>query len=187
MIAASLRSIGFPAFIVSPPDHAVAGGRLSTPRRYRNTGPAPRVVRKRSQILTRRHPCYRDRQHRCDHDRPHAAYEGSRHRLQHRHFDSEIQIDALRNYPWEQVKPQVDEVVFPDGKQLIVLAKGRLVNLGYATCHPSFVMSASFTNQVLAQIELSPITASMRTRSTSCPSTSTRRSPPSTSTSSASS
>ena len=70
------------------------------------------------------------------------------------HFDSEIQIEALRNYPWEEVKPQVDEVVFPDGKRLIVLAKGRLVNLGCATGHPSFVMSASFTNQVLAQLEL---------------------------------
>ena len=70
------------------------------------------------------------------------------------HFDSEIQLDGLRNYPWEEVKPQVDEVVFPDGKRLIVLAKGRLVNLGCATGHPSFVMSASFTNQVLAQIEL---------------------------------
>jgi len=70
------------------------------------------------------------------------------------HFDSEIQIAALNNYTWEEVKPQVDEVVFPDGKRLIVLAKGRLVNLGCATGHPSFVMSASFTNQVLAQIEL---------------------------------
>ena len=70
------------------------------------------------------------------------------------HFDSEIQIDALRNYKWEEVKPQVDEVIFPDGKRLIVLAKGRLVNLGCATGHPSFVMSASFTNQTLAQIEL---------------------------------
>jgi adenosylhomocysteinase len=70
------------------------------------------------------------------------------------HFDSEIQISSLRNYAWEEVKPQVDEVVFPDGKRLIVLAKGRLVNLGCATGHPSFVMSASFTNQVLAQIEL---------------------------------
>jgi adenosylhomocysteinase len=70
------------------------------------------------------------------------------------HFDSEIQVGALRNYVWEEVKPQVDEVVFPDGKRLIVLAKGRLVNLGCATGHPSFVMSASFTNQVLAQIEL---------------------------------
>ena len=70
------------------------------------------------------------------------------------HFDSEIQIKALRNYRWENVKPQVDEVEFPDGKRLIVLAEGRLVNLGCATGHPSFVMSASFTNQVLAQIEL---------------------------------
>jgi adenosylhomocysteinase len=70
------------------------------------------------------------------------------------HFDSEIQIDARRNYPWEEVKPQVDEVVFLDGKRLIVLAKGRLVNLGCATGHPSFVISASFTNPVLAQIEL---------------------------------
>jgi adenosylhomocysteinase len=70
------------------------------------------------------------------------------------HFDSEIQIDSLKNYKWEEVKPQVDEVVFPDGKRLIVLAKGRLVNLGCATGHPSFVMSASFTNQVLAQLEL---------------------------------
>ncbi|HWK45021.1 MAG TPA: adenosylhomocysteinase [Stellaceae bacterium] len=70
------------------------------------------------------------------------------------HFDSEIQIGALRNYVWDEVKPQVDEVVFPDGKRLIVLAKGRLVNLGCGTGHPSFVMSASFTNQVLAQIEL---------------------------------
>jgi adenosylhomocysteinase len=70
------------------------------------------------------------------------------------HFDSEIQIDSLRNYVWDEIKPQVDEVVFPDGKRLIVLAKGRLVNLGCATGHPSFVMSASFTNQTLAQIEL---------------------------------
>jgi adenosylhomocysteinase len=70
------------------------------------------------------------------------------------HFDSEIQIDALRNYTWDNVKPQVDEVVFPEGKRLIVLSEGRLVNLGNATGHPSFVMSASFTNQVLAQIEL---------------------------------
>ena len=70
------------------------------------------------------------------------------------HFDNEIQIDALRNYTWDNIKPQVDEVVFPDGKRLIVLAEGRLVNLGCATGHPSFVMSASFTNQVMAQIEL---------------------------------
>ncbi len=70
------------------------------------------------------------------------------------HFDSEVEISALRNYRWHNVKPQVDEVEFPDGKRLIVLAEGRLVNLGCATGHPSFVMSASFTNQVLAQIEL---------------------------------
>ena len=70
------------------------------------------------------------------------------------HFDSEIQVEALRNYKWENVKPQVDEVEFPDGKKLIVLAEGRLVNLGCATGHPSFVMSASFTNQVIAQMEL---------------------------------
>ena len=70
------------------------------------------------------------------------------------HFDSEIQVDALRNYTWDNIKPQVDEVVFPDGKRLILLSEGRLVNLGNATGHPSFVMSASFTNQVLAQIEL---------------------------------
>ena len=70
------------------------------------------------------------------------------------HFDAEIQISGLRNYRWHNVKPQVDEVEFADGKRLIVLAEGRLVNLGCATGHPSFVMSASFANQVLAQIEL---------------------------------
>ncbi|MEC8100021.1 MAG: adenosylhomocysteinase [Pseudomonadota bacterium] len=70
------------------------------------------------------------------------------------HFDSEIQISSLSNYKWDEIKPQVDSVTFPDGKKIIVLAKGRLVNLGCATGHPSFVMSASFTNQVLAQIEL---------------------------------
>ncbi len=70
------------------------------------------------------------------------------------HFDSEIQVEALRNLQWHNVKPQVDEVEFPDGKRIILLAEGRLVNLGCATGHPSFVMSASFTNQVLAQIEL---------------------------------
>ena len=70
------------------------------------------------------------------------------------HFDNEIQVDALRNLKWINVKPQVDEVEFPDGKRIILLAEGRLVNLGCATGHPSFVMSASFTNQVLAQIEL---------------------------------
>ncbi|MDX3885239.1 MAG: adenosylhomocysteinase [Sphingomonas sp.] len=70
------------------------------------------------------------------------------------HFDSEIQIAGLNNMKWTEIKPQVDEVQFPDGKKIIVLAKGRLVNLGCATGHPSFVMSSSFTNQVLAQIEL---------------------------------
>jgi adenosylhomocysteinase len=70
------------------------------------------------------------------------------------HFDAEIQVAALRNLKWHNVKPQVDEIEFPDGKRIILLAEGRLVNLGCATGHPSFVMSASFTNQVLAQIEL---------------------------------
>jgi adenosylhomocysteinase len=70
------------------------------------------------------------------------------------HFDSEIEIASLRQYTWENIKPQVDHVIFPDGKRLIILAEGRLVNLGCATGHPSFVMSSSFTNQVLAQIEL---------------------------------
>ncbi|GAK43916.1 S-adenosyl-L-homocysteine hydrolase [Tepidicaulis marinus] len=70
------------------------------------------------------------------------------------HFDSEIQVAALKNYTWHNVKPQVDEIEFPDGKRIILLAEGRLLNLGCATGHPSFVMSASFTNQVLAQIEL---------------------------------
>ncbi len=70
------------------------------------------------------------------------------------HFDSEIEVEALRQYQWENVKPQVDHIIFPDGKRIILLAEGRLVNLGCATGHPSFVMSASFTNQVLAQIEL---------------------------------
>ena len=70
------------------------------------------------------------------------------------HFDSEIDIASLEKYEWEEIKPQVDHVIFPDGKKIIVLAKGRLVNLGCATGHPSFVMSASFTNQVMAQIEL---------------------------------
>jgi adenosylhomocysteinase len=69
------------------------------------------------------------------------------------HFDSEIEIASLEQYQWEEIKPQVDHVIFPDGKRIIVLAKGRLVNLGCATGHPSFVMSASFTNQVIAQME----------------------------------
>ena len=70
------------------------------------------------------------------------------------HFDSEIQVGALRNLKWDNIKPQVDQIEFPDGKKIILLAEGRLVNLGVATGHPSFVMSASFTNQVLAQMEL---------------------------------
>jgi adenosylhomocysteinase len=70
------------------------------------------------------------------------------------HFDAEIDVAALRQYRWENIKPQVDHIIFPDGKRLILLAEGRLVNLGCATGHPSFVMSNSFTNQVLAQIEL---------------------------------
>ena len=70
------------------------------------------------------------------------------------HFDNEIQVEALRNYKWSEVKPQVHEIELPSGKRIILLAEGRLVNLGCATGHPSFVMSASFTNQVIAQIEL---------------------------------
>ena len=70
------------------------------------------------------------------------------------HFDSEIEVASLRQYEWENIKPQVDHIIFPDGKKITLLAEGRLVNLGCATGHPSFVMSASFTNQVLAQMEL---------------------------------
>jgi adenosylhomocysteinase len=70
------------------------------------------------------------------------------------HFDNEIDVASIENYQWEEIKPQVDHVIFPDGKRIILLAKGRLVNLGCATGHPSFVMSNSFTNQVLAQLDL---------------------------------
>src|SRR5690606_24778690 len=70
------------------------------------------------------------------------------------HFDNEIDVASLKQYKWESIKPQVDHVVFPDGKRIILLAEGRLVNLGCATGHPSYVMSSSFANQVLAQIEL---------------------------------
>ena len=70
------------------------------------------------------------------------------------HFDNEIQTEALQNYKTDEIKPQVDEVEFPDGKKILLLSQGRLVNLGNATGHPSFVMSASFTNQVMAQLEL---------------------------------
>jgi adenosylhomocysteinase len=70
------------------------------------------------------------------------------------HFDNEIDVASLKNYDWENIKPQVDHVIFPDGKRIILLSEGRLVNLGNAMGHPSFVMSSSFANQVLAQIEL---------------------------------
>ena len=70
------------------------------------------------------------------------------------HFDNEIDIASLRQYKWENIKPQVDHIIFPDGKRIILLAEGRLVNLGCGTGHPSYVMSSSFANQVIAQIEL---------------------------------
>ena len=70
------------------------------------------------------------------------------------HFDNEIDVASLKKYQWENIKPQVDHIIFPDGKRIILLAEGRLINLGCATGHPSFVMSCSFTNQVMAQIEL---------------------------------
>jgi adenosylhomocysteinase len=70
------------------------------------------------------------------------------------HFDNEIDVAGLKGYTWENIKPQVDHIIFPDGKRLILLAEGRLVNLGCATGHPSYVMSSSFANQVLAQVEL---------------------------------
>src|SRR2546422_9763217 len=75
------------------------------------------------------------------------------------HFDNEIEVAALKKYTWDNIKPQVDHVVFPDGKRIILLAEGRLVNLGCGTGHPSYVMSSSFANQVLAQIELYANTA----------------------------
>src|SRR5262249_1484900 len=70
------------------------------------------------------------------------------------HFDLEVDVASLSDYPWENIKPQVDQIIFPDGKRIILLAHGRLVNLGCATGHPSFVMSTSFSNQILAQMEL---------------------------------
>jgi adenosylhomocysteinase len=70
------------------------------------------------------------------------------------HFDNEIQVAEMKGYDWENIKPQVDHIIFPDGRRIILLAEGRLVNLGCATGHPSFVMSNSFTNQVLAQMEI---------------------------------
>jgi adenosylhomocysteinase len=92
------------------------------------------------------------------------------------HFDNEIQVAALKNFKWTNIKDQVDMIEFPGGNRMILLSQGRLLNLGNATGHPSFVMSASFTNQVLAQIELWTRATSTRTGSTSCPSISTRRS-----------
>ncbi len=106
------------------------------------------------------------------------------------HFDNEIDMAGLTNTPGIErinIKPQVDEWVFPDGHSIIVLSEGRLLNLGNATGHPSFVMSNSFTNQVIAQIELTPTPTSTSAASTRCPSTSTRRSRACTSTHSASS
>ena len=94
------------------------------------------------------------------------------------HFDNEIDVASLKNYEWENIKPQVDHIIFPDGKRIILLAEGRLVNLGCATGHPSYVMSSSFANQVLAQIELFTKTGrATRSASTSCPRSWTRRSP----------
>jgi adenosylhomocysteinase len=93
------------------------------------------------------------------------------------HFDSEIQVAALKNLKWHNVKPQVDEIEFPDGKRILLLSEGRLVNLGNAMGHPSFVMSASFTNQTLAQIELWTNPGKYQKQVYTLPSISTRRSP----------
>src|SRR5690606_42064528 len=75
------------------------------------------------------------------------------------HFDNEIDVAGIEGYEWEEIKPQVDHVIFPESKRIIMLSKGRLVNLGCATGHPSYVMSSSFANQTIAQIELFPLTA----------------------------
>jgi len=93
------------------------------------------------------------------------------------HFDNEIDIASTKQYQWENIKPQVDHIIFPDGKRIIMLAEGRLVNLGCATGHPSYVMSSSFANQVLAQIELFTKTSQYPTGSTSSRRRWTRRSP----------
>ena len=103
---------------------------------------------------TRRHLRHRHRQQGRHHHRAHAQDEGPRHRLQHRPLRQRDPGRALKNLKWNNIKPQVDEIEFPDGKRIILLSEGRLVNLGNAMGHPSFVMSASFTNQTLAQIEL---------------------------------
>ena len=102
----------------------------------------------------RRHLRHRHRQSRRHHRRPHAQDEGPRHRLQHRPLRQRDPGRRAEELQWHNVKPQVDEIEFPDGKRIILLSEGRLVNLGNAMGHPSFVMSASFTNQTLAQIEL---------------------------------
>ena len=102
------------------------------------------------------------------------------------HFDNEIQVSWLKNFKWNNIKPQVDEIEFPAGQRIIMLSEGRLVNLGNAMGHPSFVMSSSFTNQTLAQIELwNNRAASTRRKSTCCRRSSTRRSRGCTSTRSA--
>ena len=101
------------------------------------------------------------------------------------HFDSEIQVAGLKNFKWDKIKPQVDEIEFPDGKRIILLSEGRLVNLGNATGHPSFVMSHRSPTRRWPRSSCGPTPASTRTRSTCCPSTSTRRSPACTWTSSA--
>ena len=94
------------------------------------------------------------------------------------HFDNEIDVASLEDYPWEEIKPQVDHIIFPDRKRIILLAKGRLVNLGCGTGHPSYVMSSSFANQVLAQIELwQHNAASIRSAFTSCPEAGRARGP----------
>ena len=92
------------------------------------------------------------------------------------HFDNEIQVAGLKNFKWNNIKPQVDEIEFPSGRRIILLSEGRLVNLGNAMGHPSFVMSSSFTNQTLAQIELWTNPASTKRKSTRCRRSSTRRS-----------
>ena len=91
------------------------------------------------------------------------------------HFDNEIDCASLRQYAWENIKPRVDHIIFPDGKRIILLAEGRLVNLACGTGHPSYVMSSSFANQTLAQIELYTNTPNIRSASMSCPNTWTRK------------
>jgi adenosylhomocysteinase len=102
----------------------------------------------------RRHLRHRHRQQGRHHRRPHARDEGHGHRLQHRPLRQRDPGRGPEELQVDNIKPQVDEIEFPDGKRIILLSEGRLVNLGNATGHPSFVMSASFTNQTLAQIEL---------------------------------